>query len=39
MIKVVELLTEKVRQAIIERRQAAIDAIDQAVKSDDLVQV
>jgi hypothetical protein len=34
---VIKLLTEEVRQAIIRRRQAAMNAIDQAVESGDLV--
>jgi hypothetical protein len=32
-----KLLAKKVRQEIIERRKAAIAAIDQAVKSGDLI--
>jgi hypothetical protein len=32
-----ELLAEEVRQEIIKRRKVAIAAIDQAIKSDDLV--
>jgi hypothetical protein len=34
-----ELLAEKVRQEIIGRHKAAMAAMDQAIKSGDLVQV
>jgi hypothetical protein len=33
-----ELLTKEVKQEIIRRRKAAITAIDQAIKSGDLIQ-
>jgi hypothetical protein len=37
IIEMVKLLAEEVRQVIIRRRQAAMDAMDQAVESGDLI--